>query len=251
MAHGRPFLFEWQQAVREHGSLSGTTKLVLMMLSTYSSADGRPCFPSQKRLAKDCSKSVSTVKRSIAQARHHGLVSVTRKRRGRKIQSNVYSLEKPPEKGAQSTAHGRALAGVMDEPWAGVMGEPLRTQERRTQRRTHQERSPRKLGERARKQPSRASQELLALWRQLLGGHPLNPDVLAGATYEQLSTAMAWTLWRHRTSKASRDPLRNLPGYYAAVLGSCRRGEKRLRAYSRQDMWAIATEDITPATFFT
>ena len=78
----------------------------------------------------------------------------------------------------------------------------------------------------------------------------LNPDVLVGATYEQSSTAMAWTLWRHRTSKASGDPLRTIPGYFAVVLASCRRGEKPVRAYCRQDMWAIATQDVTPAMFF-
>jgi len=90
-----PFIFQWQQAVREHLQLSASTKLMLMMLSTYSSMDGRPCFPSQKRLARNCSKSVRTIKRNLMEARLYGFISVSRKRHKRRCQLNIYKLKMP------------------------------------------------------------------------------------------------------------------------------------------------------------
>ncbi len=248
MSKRRPFVFVWKEAVRKSRELSWKAKLVLTMLMDYAAPDGSSCFPSIARLAEDCSLSRSSVKRGLREALEHGFIGIHPRRRGKEFSSNIYELKLPilpPVLSDPTPVPVEPTPPVLSDP-TPVLTEPGSTSGSKSKSKT-----PRPVLARDAHVQPREAQELLALWRQLLGGHRLNPDILVGATYEQLSTAMAWTLWRHRASKASRDPLSNLPGYYAAVLGSCRRGEKRLRAYSRQDMWAIATEDITPAAFFT
>lgn len=247
MSKGRPFVFVWKEAVRRSRELSWRAKLVLTMLMDYAAPDGSSCFPSIARLAMDCSVSPNTVRKGLREADELGFISIQERRRGKESSSNLYRLKLPNH----PPSHGAVPPSRREVPPPSRGAVPPSRREADPHQDQNQKETPRPVLARDAHVQPREAQELLALWRQLLGGHRLNPDILVGATYEQLSTAMAWTLWRHRTSKASRDPLRNLPGYYAAVLGSCRRGEKRLRAYSRQDMWAIATEDITPATFFT
>lgn len=241
----RSLLSRWIETVREHEDLPTSAKAVLLILASYAAPDGSRCFPSQKRLAKNSGLTERSVRKQLKLAEKLGLLVISKAPKSGGPNSNQYRLRIPKSKPEiHDTQTGTGL------PVQTGTGLPPNKLKKQDQEQAHVQRPPRRPAERARKEHSRAAKELLALWGQMLGGHPLNPDVLVGATYEQSSTAMAWTLWRHRTSKASGGPLRNLPGYFAVVLASCKHGEKRLRAYSRQDMWTIATQDVTPAMFF-
>ncbi len=243
MSEGRPFVFVWKDAVRESRELSWKAKLVLAMLMDYAAPDGSSCFPSISRLALDCSICPNSVRKGLREAERFGFISIQERRRGKESSSNLYSLRLPthPPSPREVPPSPREVPPPSPREVPPSRGEADQHQDQ------NQKKTPRPASSRAQ---SREAQELLALWGQMLGGHSLNPNVLVGATYEQSSTAMAWTLWRHRTSKASGDPLRNIPGYFAVVLASCKRGEKPVRAYCRQDMWTIATQDVTPAMFF-
>lgn len=242
----RSLLSRWIETVREHEDLPTSAKAVLLILASYAAPDGSRCFPSQKRLAKNSGLTERSVRKQLKLAEKLGLLSISKVPKAGGPNSNLYGLRIPKSK--PEIYDTQTGTGLPVQTGTGLPPNKLKKQE---QEQAHVQRPPRRLGERARKQPSRAAKELLVLWSSMLGGHKLNPAVLEGATYEEMSTAMAWTLWSHRTSRAKGKGLRNLPGYYAAVLGSCRRGEKRLRAYCRQDMWTIVTQDVTPATFFT
>lgn len=241
----RSFLSRWIEAVREHEGLPTSAKAVLLILASYAAPDGSRCFPSQKRLAKNSGLTERSVRRQLIRAQELGMLIISKRPQSGGPNSNLYGLRIPdfkPDICDIQTGHPCPV-----QTGHGCPPNKLKEQE---QEQVQSHRPPRMLGERARKEPSRQAQELLALWGQLLGGHKLNPDVLAGSTYEQMSTAMALTLWRHRTSRGTPERLRNLPGYFSTVLASCTRGEKQLRAYSRQDMWAIATQDTAPNMFF-
>jgi hypothetical protein len=80
----------------------------------------------------------------------------------------------------------------------------------------------------------------------MLGAHPLDPRVLEGATYEQTSTALAWTLWGYRQALSRGERIENVPGYFVRVLASCKRGEKSTRGYWRDDLVAIVYEGTHP-----
>ncbi len=264
MCQGQPFITQWRLAIAAHQGISPHTRLVLYTLANYAAADGSRCFPSQKRLAKESGLSERAVRRRLREAQAHGFIEA--ERRDSTHTKNVYKLflPSPSTRGSkeptghqrpvavensQTTGHQRPVpsaTSVLCPPATGG----LLTSQTRTSQRTR--RSYPRFGDRAHalEKPSWEAQQLLTLWGQLLAAHKLNPDVLVGATYEQTSTAMAWTLWRHRATTGTSEPLRNLPGYFAVVLASCKRGEKRLRAYSGQEMRAIAFEGITPAMFF-
>lgn len=228
----RPFVFVWKDAVKRDQKLSSKAKLVLVMLMDYADLQGGSCFPSISRLMADTRLSRSSVKRGLIEAKEHGFISIQERRRGKESSSNLYTLRLP------------------DRPPVQTEPTPVQTEPRSTPGSKSRSKTPIPTSSRGRgAKPSPAAQRLLVLWGQLLGAHKLKPEVLSGATYEEMSTAMAWTLWRHRVTAGTSERLRNLPGYYSTVLASCRRGEKPLRAYSRQDMWGIATQDVTPGSF--
>lgn len=263
MCQGQPFITRWRLAIATHQSISPHTKLVLYTLANYAAADGSRCFPSQKRLAKESGLSVRAVRRRLREAQAHGFIEA--KRRDSTHTKNAYQLflPSPSTRGSNETTGQQRPVAVENSqttgqqrpvaPATGVLCPPatggLLTSQTRTSQRTR--RSSLRLGDRAHalEEPSREAQELLALWGQLLGAHKLNPDVLAGATYEEMSTAMAHTLWRHRMTTGTTERLRNLPGYFSTVLASCRRGEKPLRAYSGEEMQAIAFQGVRPGSF--
>lgn len=254
MAHGRPFLFRWLEAVRKCQQISTSAQALMLALASYADIEGGSCFPTVQQLAQDCGLKRRQTKYLLREAEQLGLIAIQARFRGGRQTSNGYTLKLPSEavvmglveksEGGGSGVPGEGAVGCSDE---GAVECTPRSDSKNQPSLSGSETRVRRPVEK----PSRAARQLLVLWGEMLGAHKLDPNVLGGATYEQLSTAMAWTLWRHRTSKASGDHLRNLPGYYATVLASCRRGEKRLKAYCRQDMWAIATQDVTPAMFFT
>lgn len=253
MSTSRPFLFEWQQAVREHQHLSASAKLMLMMLSTYSSLDGKPCFPSQKKLAKDCSKSTRTIKRNLKEALVHGFLDVRRERSGRGLDSNIYELSLPSEKGKghgchlpveneESKGHGCHLAGDMGVTNPGDTHVPPRTQEaKRPQLTTHHHRAP---------ELSEDSQKLLRLWRGVFGSSPPAPHVLRGLSYEELSTALAWTAYQVVLRQRTGNPINNPAGYFVVMLEACRAGEKHLGAFDEEHVRQMLRTKASPDVFF-
>ena len=240
----RSFLSRWIEAVREHEGIPTSAKAVLLILASYAAPDGGRCFPSQKRLAKNSGLTERSVRTQLKRSEEMGLLSICKVPQTGAPNRNLYKLKLPKSKPEIHDIQTGSPLPV--QTGSGLPPNKLKKQE---QEQVQSHRPPRMLGERARKEPSREARELLTLWGQLLGGHKLNPDVLAGATYEQMSTAMALTLWRHRMTAGTSERLRNLPGYFSTVLASCRRGEKPLRAYCREDMWGIATQDVTPGSF--
>jgi hypothetical protein len=245
----RPFVFVWKDAVKRDQKLSSKAKLVLVMLMDYADLQGGSCFPSISRLMEDSSLSRNSVKRGLREAQKRGFISIQERRRGKESTSNLYELKLPNDP-RSTQALPRSTQAL---PPRSTQALPRSTQGRDLHQDQNQKETPIPASRASmclrEDKPTREAQELLALWGQLLGGHKLKPDVLAGSTYEQMSTAMALTLWRHRTSRGTPERLRSIPGYFTTVLASCRRGEKQLVAYSRQDMWAIATQDVTPGSF--
>ncbi len=70
----RPFLFVWQEAIRECTTLHHTTKALLLILSTYANMDGTSIFPSQQTLAKNLGLSPRSVRKHLVYAREQGFV---------------------------------------------------------------------------------------------------------------------------------------------------------------------------------
>jgi hypothetical protein len=78
-----PLVVQWRKAfLSSSGPEKGTTRAVLLYLSTEMRADGTRCFPSQVRIAEALSVSTRTVERAIADARELGWLRVI-KRDGR------------------------------------------------------------------------------------------------------------------------------------------------------------------------
>ncbi len=247
MSKGRPFVFVWKEAVRRSRELSWKAKLVLTMLMDYAAPDGSSCFPSIARLAMDCSVSPNTVRKGLREADELGFISIQERRRGKESSSNLYRLKLPNHPPSRR----EVPPSRREVPPPSQREVPPSRREADQHQDQNQKETPRPTSSRRRgAKPSKQAQQLLVLWGQLLGAHKLNAKVLVGATYEEISTAMAWTLWRHRSTTGTPQRLENIPGYFAVVLASCKRGEKRLRAYSSQEIQAIAFQDVTPAMFF-
>ena len=252
----RPFIFQWQQAVRDHLQLSASTKLMLMMLSTYSSMDGRPCFPSQKRLARNCSKSVRTIKRNLMEALRYGLLMVRRERTGHGSKSNIYELCVPskasrghgchlPVEKDKSRGHGCHLPRDTGVTYPGDVGVPLRSQkQKRTQLSIH-ECAPDPEPER-----NEGTQELLALWERVFASSPPARHVLQAASYKQTSTALAWTAHQVVQGQRTGNLIHNPAGYFITMLNTCRSGEKRVWALGLGDIELMLNTGFTPDRFF-
>lgn len=226
---------------------------MLMMLSTYSSLDGKPCFPSQKRLAKDCSKSTRTIKRNLKEALEYGFLGVRRERSQQGLKSNFYELNLPsgggrghgchlPVENEETRGHGCHLAGDMGVTNPGDTGGPLRAQEaKRPQLTTHHQRPP---------ELSEDSRKLLRLWRRVFGGSPPAAHVLQGLSYEELSTALAWTAHQVVLRQRTGTPINNPAGYFVAMLEACRAGEKHLGAFDEEHIGQMLRAKASPDVFF-
>lgn len=74
------FLLTWRRAVLSFkGPPSSTMKLVLVALSQYMDMRGHGAFPSQERLARDCSLSVPAVRTHLRKAEELGWITRTRR----------------------------------------------------------------------------------------------------------------------------------------------------------------------------
>ena len=95
MSEKRPFVFTWQNAVRDDEELSSKAKLVLLVLSSYAALDGSSCFPSVPTLTRNCGFSMSSVRRGLREASEQGFVVIHRRQKGKHQLSNLYELRLP------------------------------------------------------------------------------------------------------------------------------------------------------------
>ena len=65
--------YAWERALRDE-PLDKTTKLVGLVLATYSNKDGSRAHPGTKRLARDCHVSTRTVMRHLEVLREAGFL---------------------------------------------------------------------------------------------------------------------------------------------------------------------------------
>lgn len=90
-------VWSWRQAVLDSG-LNSTTKLVLMVLSTYMNEHGSSCFPSQRIIAGKCSLSKRAVISNLNIAAKAGFIVKNKLgKAGKEWAHNEYTASYPSE----------------------------------------------------------------------------------------------------------------------------------------------------------
>lgn len=90
-------VWSWRQCITK-SDLTSTTKLVLMVLSTYMNDHGEGCYPSQDQIAKDASLTTRAVIKHLDIAIENGwLVKKKRNLTGKKWDSNEYEASTPSQ----------------------------------------------------------------------------------------------------------------------------------------------------------
>lgn len=109
------FRSRWERAVCESLDLSGTAKLVLLVLATFADMDGGSCFPGQERLAKESRKSERVVRRALKEAEEAGFIVRYRRQYGMDRLSNLYELLIPGEGEAAAVESGEPPEGGVQD----------------------------------------------------------------------------------------------------------------------------------------
>lgn len=236
MSDKRPFLFRWIEAVRECRGIPASAKAIMLSLAGCADINGGNCFPSLRRLADEAGLKIRQTQYLLRRAQKQGLIAVHSRFKGRRQTSNMYELRLPEK----SDGHG--VVENLEEGCTGVHeGGALECRDRgalECRARPAQKEKTQKTNS--------AKQASMKLWRTFFPAKPLRARVLESASYEEASTAMAWTLHRYSQAIQAQLPLRNVQGYFVKVLRVCKQGEKHLTAFSREDMFGLLELSLSP-----
>ena len=140
-------------------------------------------------------------------------------------------------------AKGDTTGGACQHP-------PCQTDTRTTQSKNSPINSPSSAGDlEPKRELDEKTQKLVELWKQSLRSPPPT-KVFEGATYEEGSTAFAWTMYRIRQGNCSGPPVKNAGGYFVRMLRACRAGEKHLGPFEDAHIRQMLEEKASPDMFF-
>lgn len=248
------FRFKWERALRESQELSAMAKLVMYTLASYADMDGGSCFPGQKRLAKECRKSVSTIGRALKEAEGAGFIERQRRQVGMNRTSDLYQLTLPGcgKASAEPVTHDvfKPSPVLTTEH---VMGDRVPAQQEKTTQRDYPSNArarARGRGKAARstKSPTASQRRFLLLWTSLMGlKEAPKAWALDGASYAQMTEALAWTLFQRSQLIGRGEDIRNVAGYFVSLLKAVvYGGEKTVRAWSLDDLGGLLGTGLSP-----
>lgn len=262
-------VWAWMRAVREAPKvvLDGTTKLVLLVLGTYADPDGGNCFPGQKRLASRCGKSERVIRRALRKARQKGFIRSHRRQYGTERTSNLYELV-IPEEGSPPVENRRGCGKPDLEPdvdvrlnrtWTSGSAEDVdvRVPAQQEKPNQHDHLSNARARTRGCGKPARrgrgqvdslAAARFQALWSALvLGAAAPRTWGLKGASYAQMTTALAWTIFNKKLSLRGKNPIRDTAAYFVSLLKAVAYGgEKTVRIWTMDELWELMGSDKSP-----
>ena len=225
-AFNRPFVYLWNETVRGFKNLRTSTKCLLYTLTTYANSDGSSCFPSLKTLAEACCVSIRTISKNLKEARDAGLIRSQRRQMGMRHLSNLYEFLIP--------ASEEEVEEVEEEP---VIESAVAVQEEKIECLPVQR-------VKVKKRPMRKREvaQFLKLWKVLLSskGAP-SKQTLAKSSYEENSTALAWTI--HQMMKVGREKIRNPVAYFLSIVKTLKHQQGPTYAFGREEIvWLMKTK---------
>lgn len=254
MSDKRPFLFRWIEAVRKCRGIPASAKAIMLSLAGCADINGGSCFPSLHRLADEAGLKIRQTQYLLRRAQKQGLIAVHSRFKGRRQTSNMYELRLPEK------SDGHRVVENLEEGCTGVQeGGALECRDRGAlecrarpaqKEKTHKTNSAKQSNKlslrRSKRHPSQQAKATTKLWKTFFPTKPLRARVLETASYEEASTAMAWTLHKYSQAIQAQLPFRNVQGYFVKLLRVCKQGEKHLKAFSREDMFGLLELNLSP-----
>ena len=183
-------------------------------------------FSVVENITKTCCISIRTISKNLKEAREASLIRSQRRQMGMRHLSNLYEFLIP--------ASEEEVEEVEEEP---VIESAVAVQEEKIECLPVQR-------VKVKKRPMRKREvaQFLKLWKVLLSskGAP-SKQTLAKSSYEENSTALAWTI--HQMMKVGREKIRNPVAYFLSIVKTLKHQQGPTYAFGREEIvWLMKTK---------